>query len=306
MDPSIAEYIRGIELGEVQAFRNMAVLPLLASTNGGPEYLTLKEALDAELITIAEVDRSGSVPDLKVVNPSEQCVLLLEGEELIGAKQNRVLNTSILLRAQSETIIPVSCTEAGRWAYSSPSFEHSGVVVPPEARARMSRSVSDSVVEGRRFSSDQSQVWSDVLDMHLHAGTSSTTSAMRDVYAAKGGELEAYFQAFERVPGQQGILVFVNGKIAGFDIVSRSKAYDVVHAQLIKSYAMDAFLRGTDTDDTASVDDAVEFLNDLPSCKETRAEAVGQGYDYRYRGDQIAGSALVCEQKVVHVSFFGG
>ena len=33
---------------------------------------------------------------------------------------------------------------------------------------------------------------------------------------AKGNELEAYLQAFERVPGQQGVLVLIKA-IAGFD-----------------------------------------------------------------------------------------
>jgi len=43
------------------------------------------------------------VPELLVINQGERAVLLVDGEELVGAKQNRVLNTSVLVRGKSET-----------------------------------------------------------------------------------------------------------------------------------------------------------------------------------------------------------
>jgi hypothetical protein len=58
-----------------------------------------------------EVSAGGHVPELKVVNKGETPVLLLDGEELAGARPNRALNTTILVRGHSETIIPVTCTE---------------------------------------------------------------------------------------------------------------------------------------------------------------------------------------------------
>ncbi len=223
----------------------------------------------------------------------------------MGAKQNRVLNTSILLRRRSETIIPVSCTEAGRWNYTSAGFGHSGVHMSSAARSSKLHSVSESLHgQQPRFSSDQGRVWSDIDRMHAAAGTSSQTGAMRDVYVARSEELEAYSQAFELVPGQQGILVLLNGEVVGFDMVSRQSAYKIIHAQLIKSYAMDAITRKTEMDETASVNKAGEFLSNLPDCDESRFDAVGQGHDYRYQGKQVAGSALVCEQKVIHMAFF--
>jgi transposase len=46
-------------------------------------------------VTVQEVSEGGSVPDLLVENSGDTRVLFLEGEELVGAKQNRILNTSV-------------------------------------------------------------------------------------------------------------------------------------------------------------------------------------------------------------------
>ena len=46
----------------------------------------------------------------------------MDGEELLGAKQNRIVNLTILVAANSELTIPVSCVEAGRWRARSRAF----------------------------------------------------------------------------------------------------------------------------------------------------------------------------------------
>ena len=84
-----------------------------------PAWLTMVEA---ERSRITEVDEAGAVSQLKVVNPTNQPLLLLDGEELVGAKQNRVLNTTVLVAAKSELTIPVSCVEQGRWGYRGRHF----------------------------------------------------------------------------------------------------------------------------------------------------------------------------------------
>ena len=88
-------------------------------------YLTLKEALEKRLLIVKEVSAEASVPELKVINNADVPMLLLDGEELAGAKQNRVLNTSVLVKEKSELIIPVSCTEQGRWSYQTDEFSNS-------------------------------------------------------------------------------------------------------------------------------------------------------------------------------------
>src|SRR5262245_26578294 len=107
MDALITRCLAELEFGEIQQHGNMAVLPLFPKSLPGPEYLTLTQALERRLLRVTELSQAGSVPELKVANEADIPVLILDGEELAGAKQNRVLNTTILLKEKFEMVIPV-------------------------------------------------------------------------------------------------------------------------------------------------------------------------------------------------------
>ena len=145
MENAVKSRLQSVQLGEPQTFKNIAIVPLIAPVDGTFQYLTLGEALAAGDLVITETSANGSVPELLVVNRGNKPVLLIDGEELAGAKQNRVLNTSILLKEASETKIPVSCTERGRWSYASKGFSESGNVMCYRARAIKTQSVNCSL-----------------------------------------------------------------------------------------------------------------------------------------------------------------
>src|SRR5213075_2376763 len=106
------------QLGDPVEHRGVAIAPLFPRQQPVTEYLTLEDALPLGF-RVEEVDAAGRVPELVVHNPLEANVLLYDGEELLGAKQNRILNVSVLVEAQSAIRIPVSCVEEGRWAARS-------------------------------------------------------------------------------------------------------------------------------------------------------------------------------------------
>jgi hypothetical protein len=58
----------------------------------------------------------------------------LAGEELVGSKQNRIVNTTMLIQAKSTPVIPVSCVEQGRWNYRSPRFSSEERIMSPALR----------------------------------------------------------------------------------------------------------------------------------------------------------------------------
>ena len=316
MDKSVENYLLGMELGAGQSFENMAVYELLRDQNGGPEYITLREALERGVFAVTEVSEGGSVPELMVANKGDAPVLLLDGEELRGAKQNRILNTTILVAPKSSTKVPVSCVEHGRWSYQEREFKESGNVMHREMRMLNVQKVSESLLRERQFRSDQGEIWDKVDELHCEMSVPERTGAMRDVYEAKEGDLQGYLKSFKLAAGQKGILVFVDGRAAGMDFVSRQAAFATLFPKLIKSYAMEAMMlterrkRGRAKGDAGkaqvkpSADEAREFLKRAAACDEKKYESVGLGWSYRYAGPGIVGSALAFNENVVHMAFF--
>ena len=219
MDKSVGSYLLALELGAPQGFENMAVYPLLASLDGGPEYIPLKTALERGVFAVTEVSAGGSVPDLLVTNKADVAVLLLDGEELAGAKQNRVLNTTILVAPRASVKVPVSCTEQGRWHYVSKEFQDSGNVLAAAMRGAHHREVNLSLASSRQYQADQSRVWGRVASMARVMDVASATGAMRDVFEARSADLDGYLKSFSLVDHQKGFLVLLDGRPAGFDFI---------------------------------------------------------------------------------------
>jgi hypothetical protein len=302
---TLTSYLSATRIGDPQVYRNMIVVPLIAKAADKPDYLTLGQAMADQLLKVQEVSKSGSVPDLKVKNKAKRPVLILEGEELAGAKQNRIVNTSVLLPAKSTTVVPVSCTEQGRWDYTTPEFFDSGTPLMAAARATHKTSVMDSYRLHSRATSNQGQIWDKVSRLCQAVGADSPTLSMRDAYFAKRVNIDEYGKAFRCVDGQTGLLVIINGLSVGFDLVSRPNAYALLHERLLTSYSMDALVgRSEKSHPCQPAIKAKRLLYDATQAAEQDYESVGLGRDHRFGGPQVVGSALKYEGVVVHTGFF--
>jgi hypothetical protein len=302
MNETIQTTLDALRFGEPQAHGPLAVLPLLGGGPGGPEYRTLAEALKRGTLTITEVSEGGHVPELRVDNRDALPVLLLDGEELRGAKQNRVLNTTVLAPAKSVLTVPVSCTEQGRWSYRGRNFEDSRVVMARGARAAKLESVNASLAQDRSFHSNQGRVWAEVDRLCVDAAVHAPTRAMRDVFEGLEGRLAELLAHFRCLEGQGGLLAFQHGEAVGLDLLSRPAAFAGLFDKLLKSYAMDALLAQGDGRRKASERKGRAFLAGLSKCREEAYPSVGLGTSLRFTGARTAGSALVHEGAVVHLS----
>ncbi|MCX7159415.1 MAG: hypothetical protein NT176_09780 [Proteobacteria bacterium] len=157
--------LQGLAIGAPQLHRNLALFPLLAPAGAADAYVLLDEALDRKIARITEVSDGGRVPELAFENASAEKILQVDGDELVGARQNRVVNISILVGGGQRVVIPVSCVEHGRWSYaqSAPGrdFRSGNRTLFAKARAGKMGQVSSSMSERGTRASDQHAVWAD-------------------------------------------------------------------------------------------------------------------------------------------------
>ncbi len=171
----------------------------------------------------------------------------------------------------------MSCTEQGRWRYTSATFSDSDLIMSHGSRATKTLTVTGSLRVGRGYRSDQGRVWSAIDTLHTASGTTSRTLALRDVYTAKTEELEPYSNAFECLPHQRGSLVLINGQPVGLDLISREGAYAAAHPKLVKSYAIDALAQDEDGLQSPSLEVAKAFLGEVQGCEARVFPSVGLG-----------------------------
>lgn len=269
----------------------------------GPPYRLLDDSLAAGEAEVTEVGDAGSVPNLKVTNRTGDLLLLFAGEELIGAKQNRVLNSSLLVAAKSDLVVPVSCVEAGRWRHVSARFGSRGTMSHGKLRAMMSDQVSRSYRRTGTAGSDQGAVW-DEVGRKLHAmKSSSPSSALHAVYEDHGARLEEIVGAL-RPPEEASGAVFAQGsRVVGMDLFDRPATFAKVWPKLVRGYAVDVLEDGPGEDRIGRAE-AEEWLREACSSDGEPFDSPGVGSDVRLSGADLVGSSLVVDGRAVHTQLF--
>ena len=300
----ISEALSRVYLGSPTQFQNLTVFPLLVAQRTIPDYLVLDEALDRKFAHVAEVSESVSVPELLFVNDGDDRILLVDGEELVGARQNRVLNMTMLVGGKSRVVIPVSCVEQGRWAYKSRQFESADRALFARSRAKKMRQVSTSMRESGSRYANQAEIWSDISAKAAFLNVDSDTDAMSDIYERQRQRIDGYVSAFKPLAGQAGALFAINGRINGIELFDSDTTFQRFMAKLVRSYAMDAI-----EDQKSHVKPPVaevvhRFLEEMKEAALQRFPALGQGEDLRIETDTIAGGALYADKRVVHLCAF--
>jgi len=298
----IEKTLQQLTLGEPQAFQNLAMFPLLAEAEAKADYLTLPEALAGGHVRITEVSEAGRVPELLLDNSSPHRVLLLDGDELVGAKQNRVLNVTILVGAHRKVLIPVSCVERGRWHRRSAHFETEDRMMFAKARAAKMAHVTRSMRQDGSRRSDQGAVWAAVAQKVANLQAAAPTEAMSDVYEQQSASIGDYRRALRAAPRQVGGVFAIGGVPVGVELFDAPATLRATLGRLVGSYALDAVEQMRPVAQAPEAARAKEFLARAAAASAEVARAVGEGEELRLEAPGLVGEALVVDGRMLHLS----
>jgi hypothetical protein len=300
---TINDTLSHLHLGAATAFEGMTVFPLFSDQPRDKDYLTLDEALEQGQARVIEVSEEGEVPNLLFENLGKSKVLLVDGDELVGAKQNRIVNLSILVAAHTKIEIPVSCVEAGRWSRKSDEFSSAKRAMYSRARASKAEAVTMRMRHSGERYSNQSEIWNNIAECSEDLDVDSLTSCMSDIYESHEQRLDRYREAFKAQDGQVGALFAIDGKIQGLEVFDCGMTFSHYLERLVSSYVLGS-LADMGEGQEAVLPEAEEFMASVKQAQAEEFEALGEGEDLRLSGESLAGGALVAEDRVVHLAAF--
>jgi hypothetical protein len=201
------------------------------------EYLTLQEAMAANLCTVSEHD---GVSSLQITNRADKPLFLMVGDLLLGGKQDRILAESVVIEAGAkDTPIPAFCVEQGRW--------HTEAGNDASAREEFymradSAQVDFATKRAAIGTASQGAVWAAVssnnanLGVGHHTRTGSFRATFDDEKTKK--QLQDRLDEVRAITGAEtvGYMVEHNGKVVAMDLFDSSGLLRKLSDQLLRSY----------------------------------------------------------------------
>jgi ARG and Rhodanese-Phosphatase-superfamily-associated Protein domain len=286
-----------------QKYKSLSIVQFRTEGINSFEYISLANALRNKFIEVKEVSDSGSVNNLSVVNHSGHFIFMSDGDILSGAKQNRVLNTSVLVSPNSILTIPVSCVEQGRWRYSSSKFSDSLFSAPSYMRSEKARDVKENLKNKKSFMADQSRVWSNVNEYEQVLGCKSSTSNLSDIYENKKNDIDEFIKSFKSAKDTNGIAIFVHNRLLNLEIFNKEEIYDEYFTKLLKSSAFET-INLKEKENNLTESEAFyktnTFFDNMSDIKYEIHKGVGAGIEKRFETNDMTGFELEFDNNLIH------
>ena len=293
-------FVSSLEIREAVVCGDLSVFPVFCPGDAVSSYDLLKAALEDGNAEVSEMSESGVVSELKVVNRGRSRLLIPEGEILTGAKQDRVVNVTVLVAASAAFTLPVSCVEQGRWSRATRKFRASHYA-PPSLRATRNRSVREDRMAGGRGRSDQGRVWADIRETMDTMNLDSDTDSLPETYEKAESRLERYRKEVVMPAGCRGAILAVNNEICGMDYYDDPDAFARMWPDISQSYFFEAVRLKSDGT-AATRDQAAEYLGSVGASLDIPPDTLGEGVEMLVQQDSLTGSAILSDGRLCHLT----
>lgn len=233
------DFYAQLSVGEPVVHDKLAVYPVRLPGGGEKlgDVLTLAEAMDTGKFKIQEVEEGATVNTLEIHNHTKKHVVVLAGEMVRGAKQDRIISYDTVIPPGGKFNVDAFCVEAGRWTEVSSHFKYDNEIAPASIRG---------TAQGGK---DQGEVWAEVSKVNADRGTFTETDALTASYDSEEfrAEVAAYEKALKKLAQDKevvGVIVVAEGKVRAGDVFANHDLFAAIWPQLLTSYAMDAALAG--------------------------------------------------------------
>jgi hypothetical protein len=320
---AVKTWLRKVEIGDGMHHKNLTVFPLFPSGSFKPQalsneemakgtlplfpeeserYVLIDDAIEAGEAVVEEITEGGQVPLLGVTNSAVKPILIPEGQILIGAKQNRTVNLTVLVAAGKQFQLPVACVEQGRWSYRTRQFRPDAYS-RPSLREKKIKSAQMNRMMGHGAHSDQGEVW-DQVNYHLNElDAPSPTRDMVDGYRAVEHRVKDYRDEIELPKRACGLLAVSRGRVVGLDLFDAPTTMQKLWKRLGEAYFVEVL---ADDIETPKADKALAeaFVATVADRMIPAAEQPELGFELELAGDDLAGTALWHDGAICHLAAF--
>ena len=166
----------------------LTLYPIILNNEIKMEGLELFDDLyDRDQVKALEIGEAGIVQEITLKNESLSNLLLFDGEAIIGAKQNRISERTVILQSNSETQIPVNCVERGRWQFDEDvHFAKSNFSASPRMKSRKAHLLNND--ECHKV---QDTMWGEIDELSMKLNASSATDDLGEVLRTRESKLRS-------------------------------------------------------------------------------------------------------------------
>ncbi len=294
-----------------QSHENLGIVQFRTPSINTFDYISFSQALKHRNLKITEVDEFGRVNDLLVTNDSKNFIFMSDGDILIGAKQNRVLNTSVLLKPKSKIRIPVSCVEQGRWRYAKREFAESDFYAPSFMRAAKASDVKLNLQKKKLFYAEQGKVWENVNDYETNFGERSESNDLGHIFESQRIRFDHQSKSLRPEKHSNGIAMFSGGRLLSIEVFNRSDVFAEYFPKIIRGTLFEIFsMKDYERQDTRAAEalyKTQDFFDNFDNSvymdgfnfEEHRG--VGVGKERRFETTHMTGFELEYESKQIHL-----